>query len=264
LRIGLYYISEDQIGNEIATQVVGDELAGAIFYVGDVGYAPASNGLIRLKLADYVVKVNKTITVDLSNSNIRSGLYEFRVTAFASSDGLYAKQGDTITNSTDTFRVNLVNEKYGLNSAISEQSDTIVYKNGKTTGGEDVVDLDLYYFGSYANPSIKVSLMRREYDEINSYDYNEVNINTLFDLNNTTFTNLSDVTATDIFDVSTMTIKKSALTGHPDSASMGNYHLSLKLRNDVELTTGTYKIKFTLYNGTHEVGDVFTYIIVKN
>jgi hypothetical protein len=264
LRIGLYYISEDQNGNEIATQVVGDELAGAIFYVGDVGYAPASNGLIRLKLADYVVKVNKTITVDLSNSNIRSGLYEFRVTAFASSDGLYAKQGDTITNSTDTFRVNLVNEKYGLNSAISEQSDTIVYKNGKTTGGEDVVDLDLYYFGSYANPSIKVSLMRREYDEINSYDYNEVNINTLFDLNNTTFTNLSDVTATDIFDVSTMTIKKSALTGHPDSASMGNYHLSLKLRNDVELTTGTYKIKFTLYNGTHEVGDVFTYIIVKN
>ncbi len=264
LRIGLYYISEDQNGNEIATQVVGDELAGAIFYVGDVGYAPASNGLIRLKLADYVVKVNKTITVDLSNSNIRSGLYEFRVTAFASSDGLYAKQGDTITNSTDTFRVNLVNEKYGLNSVISEQSDTIVYKNGKTTGGEDVVDLDLYYFGSYANPSIKVSLMRREYDEINSYDYNEVNINTLFDLNNTTFTDLSDVTATDIFDVSTMTIKKSALTDHPDSASMGNYHLSLKLRNDVELTTGTYKIKFTLYNGTHEVGDVYTYIIVKN
>ena len=264
LRIGMFNITYDNEGNEIASQVVGDELAGAVFYIGETGYAPASNGLVRLKLADYVVNINKTITVDLRNSNIRSGLYEFRVTAFASADGLFAKQGDTITNSTDTFRLNLVNEKYGLNSEIAEESDTIIYKNGKTTGGEDTVDIDLSYFGSYVDPSIKVSLMRRSYSSINSYDYEEADISKIFDLSSTAFSDNSNLTATDLFDTSTMTIKSDALVGHGDSGEMGTYRISFKLRDDIELKTGTYRIMFTLYNGNHDVGDVYTYIIIKN
>lgn len=265
LRIGLYRITEDEQGNEKATLVTGDELAGATFYVDGVGYAPGSNGFVRLKLTDYVVNIIKEIKVDLSNAeHLTSGLYEFRVTAFASADGLYAKQGDSITNSTDTFRVNLVNENYGLLSTIDDDKDVIIYSDGKTSGGTDKVEVTLNYFGSYTNPNVKVSLMRRDYTSVNSYSYNDVNMADYFDLSSTTFSDTSQLDAVNLFDTSTMTISKNALINHINSSSMGNYKLSFKLKNTADLPTGTYRLVFTLYNGNKEIGDVYSYLIIKD
>ena len=266
LRIGLYRVTEDENHNERFTLVTGDELAGAVFYVDGVGYAPGSNGFVRLKLADYVVNANKNVKVDLSNAvNLTSGLYEFRITAFASSDGLYAKQGDTITNSTDSFRVNLVNENYGLLSTIDHDSDVIVYSNGKTSGGHDKVDVTLNYFGSYANPNIRVSLKRRDYTTVSSYSYNNVNIADYFDISNITFTDMSQPSITGLYNNNTLTISKDALLNHVNSGNMGTYKMSFKLKTTANpYVTGTYRLVFTLYNGDREIGDVYSYIVIKD
>ena len=266
LRIGLYRVTEDENHNERFTLVTGDELSGAIFYVDGVGYAPGSNGFIRLKLADYVVKINKSVQVDLSNAaNLTSGLYEFRVTAFASSDGLYAKQGDTVTNSMDSFRVNLVNENYGLLSSIDDDSDVIVYSNGKTSGGHDKIGVTVNYFGSYTNPNVRISLKRRDYTTVNSYTYNDVNIADYFDVSNITFTDTSQLNVTGLFDNNTLTIKKEALLNHLNSGNMGAYNMTFKLKNSATpYVTGTYRLVFTLYNGDREIGDVYSYIVIKD
>ena len=265
LRIGLYHITEDEHGNERSVLVSGDELSGAVFYVNGVGYAPGSNGFVRLKLADYVVKINEEIKVDLTNAeHLTSGLYEFRVTALASADGLYAKQGDAITNSVDTFRVNLVNENYGLLSTIDDDKDVIVYSDGKTSGGTDKIEVTMNYFGSYQNPNIKISLKRRDYSTVSNNDYNDVNIADYFDVSSTTFTDTSQLDRTDLFNTSTLTINKNALLNHINSGNMGIYKLSFKLKNTGNLPTGTYRIAFTLYNGDKEIGDVYSYIIIKD
>ena len=61
-----------------------------------------------------------------------------------------------------------------------------------------------------------------------------------------------------------MTISKDALLNHLNSGHMGVYNLSLKLKNTGNLPTGTYRIVYTLYNGTKEIGDVYSYIIIKD
>ena len=265
LRVGLYHITKDENNVEKATLVSGDELAGAVFYIDGLGYAPGANGFIRLKMADFVVSVEKEIKVDLTNAeHLTSGLYEFRVTAFASADGLYAKQGDTITNSNQSFRVNLVNEHYGLLATVDDDKDVIVYSDGKTSGGNDTIETTINYFGSYQNPNIKISLKRRDYSTVNSYAYNDVNFADYFDVSLTSFSDTSQLDRTDLFDSSTMTIKKEALLNHITSADMGTYRLTLKLKPGVDLPTGTYRIMYNLYNSNKVVGDVYTYIIIKD
>ena len=265
LRVGLYHITVDDQGNERATLVSGDELAGAVFYIDGLGYAPSANGFVRLKMADFVVDVNKTVKVDLTNAeHLTSGLYEFRVTAFASGDGMYAKQGDTVTNSIDSFRVNLVNEHYGLLATIDDDKDVIVYSDGKTSGGTDTIETTVNYFGSYQNPNIKISLKRRDYTTVKSYTYNDVNFADYFDVSLTSFSDTSQLDRTDLFNSSTMTIKKEALVSHVSSADMGIYKLTFKLKQGVDLPTGTYRIMYNLYNGDKVVGDVYTYIIIKD
>jgi len=61
-----------------------------------------------------------------------------------------------------------------------------------------------------------------------------------------------------------LTINKNALLNHINSGNMGIYKLSFKLKNTGNLPTGTYRIAFTLYNGDKEIGDVYSYIIIKD
>ena len=85
-----------------------------------------------------------------------------------------------------------------------------------------------------------------------------------FDLSSTTFSDTSQLDAVNLFDTSTMTISKDALINHINSSSMGNYKLSFKLKNTADLPTGTYRLVFTLYNGNKEIGDVYSYLIIKD
>ena len=109
-----------------------------------------------------------------------------------------------------------------------------------------------------------VLLKRRDYTTVNSYTYNDVNIADYFDLSSTTFSDTSQLDAVNLFDTSTMTISKNALLNHINSGTMGNYKLSFKLKNTGNLPTGTYRLVFTLYNGTKEIGDVYSYLIIKD
>ena len=162
------------------------------------------------------------------------------------------------------FRVYLVNEHYGLLATIDDDKDVIVYSDGKTAAGNDTIETTINYFGSYQNPNIKISMMRRDYSSVESYTYNDVNINNYFDISSTTFSDTSQLDRTDLFDVTTMTINKDALVDHISSGDMGVYRLTLKLKPGVDLPTGTYRIMYNLYNGDKPVGDVYTYIIIKD
>ena len=80
----------------------------------------------------------------------------------------------------------------------------------------------------------------------------------------TTSYSVDQLDRTDLFDSSTMTIMKEALLNHITSADMGTYRLTIKLKPGIDLPTGTYRIMYNLYNGNKLVGDVYTYIIIKD
>ena len=114
--------------------------------------------------------------------------------------------------------------------------------NGKNKNDTNNLDFTIGYSGGFESPKIVVSLYRRKYDQIYSYDYEIVDLKD-FVTNSLIATNISkEYLVTDLV------------------RATQNYTLTTKAGG---LTTGTYKIVFTLYDGTNKICDMDKAIIIK-
>ena len=212
--------------------VSGTDLTGAYFLMDGVRYYPDINGYTHIKLVDKVGNAKKWITFNTENAGLATGSYTFIFEAFASNDGIYYSSGET---DTENVPLTIINSKYGLNPVLDENSVIFSANNDKP------LIVKTYYTSMLTNPSIRLAMYRRQYDQVYDTDYDLVDLQDYVSTTLTTTTNE----------------KEYMLNANPDAVNSNTLAL-----ND-ELLTGTYRLSFRLYDSDTMIGEINRYIVIK-
>ena len=212
--------------------VSGTDLTGAYFLMDGVRYYPDIDGYTHIKLADKVGNTKKWITFNTENASLATGSYTFIFEAFASNDGIYYSSGETDIKSVP---LNIINSTYGLNPVLDENSVIFSANNDKS------LIVKTYYTSMLNNPSIRLAMYRRQYDEVYDTGYDLVDLQDYVSASLTTTNN----------------DKEYMLSANPDAVNSN----TLALNN--ELLTGTYRLSFRLYDSDTMIGEINRYIVIK-
>ena len=219
--------------NSEDNMVSGTDLTGTYFLMDGVKYYPDIQGVTHIKLSDKIGNTEKWITFNTDNSSLATGDYTFVFEAFGSPDGIYYSSGDTDTYENE---IAIINSTYGLKPEINQNS--VVF-----SGSDNDKDLTftIDYTSMLDNPSIRLAMYRRKYDQIYDTNYELVD--------------LQDYVDQTLF--GTANTNEYLIINHPDPTNT----VTLLMKD--ELLTGTYRLSFRLCDGDTVIGEVIRYIIVK-
>lgn len=218
--------------------VNGSSLMGLSYTIGNNIYYPRFDGTTRINIAERIANVSTRIVINTEGSNLASGNYKLLIESFASPDGIY--YGLT---SSDRVELPFVvkNTIYGL-MVIANDNELVIDKTtGLNQNDNNTITFNINYSSGLLNPNLRISLYRRDYSEVYSNTYNLVDLEDYFS-DQFTETNLENVYM--LFDP-------------PTSTMTSIVHLK------DNLTSGTYKVVFGLYDNNTFIGDVCKYIVIK-
>jgi len=233
---------ENQLGVRITISTGSDvltsqNLEGIYIQYGGKNYYARSDGSYRIKIADTVANVLTNMTLYTTNGHLTTGTYLITAQSFGSVDGVYF----STAIATDSQQIQIVNTNYGFNVEMNANSVLVDRETGVTKNNTNSIQFTIEYSGYFANAEVRISLLRRDYTAITSYDYN------LVDLAGYVTNNL----------VSTAVTNEYLVTDSLQASQ--TYTITL----DEGLTTGTYKIRFSLYDNDVFIDSMDKSIIIK-
>ena len=221
------------------TRVNNDSLLGINFELDGQKYYPRVDGTTRICIADKVTKVIAKMKVNTEdNTTLASGNYTIKIESFGSADGIYygLEASDSIE-----IPIRIINDAYGLKVITKDQAKIIDKETGKNEDKTNSIMSSVKYSSKFTKPSISICLYRRNYDEEYSQNY------TLVDLQDYLVDKL----------VETNVEKEYLITKNPSDMITSTFTFK------PELTTGTYKLLYKLYDDGVFVGDAYEYIVIK-
>jgi len=211
---------------------------GMYFELDGNRYYPRIDGTTRIRIGDRISNVLSRITINTSqNTTLATGEYKIFVETFGSSDGIY--YGLEASDSAEAT-VFIINGSYGLKVTTTDNEKIVNKDTGNNQTGTNAIDFNVEYSSNLDNPVIVASLERRDYTTEYSNIYNTVD--------------LKDYVSDTLVTFNTNEYK---ITDDPQSQFTTTLHFKKNL------TTGTYKVKFKIYDGTTFIGDVYEYIIIR-
>ena len=234
---------EDQLGVRISISSGSDVLSAGqlegiyITYQGN-NYFPRSDGSYRIKIADAVSNVIANMTLNTENGHLETGTYTITAQSFGSIDGTYFSS----PIASDSKNIQVVSTDYGFSVELNDLSVLIDKNTGKNKNNTNDLNFTIGYSGGFEHPRVAVTLYRRKYDRIYSYDYEKVDLRNYI-------SNAIPSTGVENEYVVTSTVRATQ-----------NFTLPIKNGN---LRTGTYKIVFTLYDGNNKICDMNKVVIIK-
>lgn len=224
------------VGNNMLTT---SQLEGIYITYNNENYFPRADGTFRIKIADAVANVLAHMTLNTTHGKLATGTYTITAQSFGSIDGTYF----STAIASDSKNIQVVSNSYGFAVNLDNNSVLIDKATGKTENNNNNLAFTIEYSGSIPSPKIVVSLYRRKYDTETSREYE------LVDLQNY---------VTNTLTVSDATLKEYLVTNQVTASQ----NMTLVLKN-TGLTSGTYKVRFTLYDGTVKICDMDKPIIIK-
>lgn len=221
-------------GSKILTS---SDLQGIYISYNGTNYFARSDGSFRIKVADAVANVLANMTLYTENGELNTGTYTITAQSFGSIDGTYFST-EIESASKD---IQIINTNYGFDVDLDDNSALINKDTGKTKNDKNTLDFTIGYSGNFENTKICVSLYRRKYDEIYSYKYEKVD--------------LADYVSTEL--LHTNTENEYLVTDLV--LSIQKFTLTLK----EALKTGTYKIRFSLYDNDTLITFIDKPVIIK-
>ena len=234
-KLGIKISFYDSNGN----RVNNDSLLGINFELDGKLYYPRIDGTTRICIADKVTNVLAKIKVHTEdNTTLASGDYRIQVESFGSADGIYyGLEASDVAN----VNVKIINAAYGLKVITSDEAKIVDKETGQTEAGNNSLQSIIEYSSKFTNPSIAVSLYRRDYDEIFSQTY--------------TLVDLKDYVANGL--IPTSRAKEYDVTKSPQATT------TFTLTLNPNLITGTYQLVYKLYDNDTYVGEAYEYIVIK-
>ncbi|MBR3161162.1 MAG: hypothetical protein IKF19_00320 [Bacilli bacterium] len=218
----------------------GAGLLGTTFIYNGVSYFPSQDGTVRFNIAESVANVSSRIKIDTTSSNIPSGEYKLVIDTFGSSDGIYYGVNPTTRIEKN---ITIVNEIFGLDATMSDEDVIIDKDTGLSQDKNNYLDFQINYSSGLRNPNIRLSLYRRTYNDSDAYDYSY----NLVDIKDYISNELTTTTEQKVYLIRDMPTNRF------------QYIMTMK----DNLKTGTYQVRFNLYDGNNYVGHINKYIIIE-
>ena len=218
--------------------VNGPSIMGISYTLGTETYYPRFDGTVRINVAERIANVSSHIIINTEGSNLASGNYKMLIESFASPDGIYYGL-DSLDHVEIPFEVK--NTLYGLKVSITDDQLIVKKETGLNETGTNAISANLEYSSGLLNPNIRISLYRRDYDEVYSTIYRQVDFKSFF-------SNEFSATSKE---------NKYMLFETPESI------MSTILYLKDNLTSGTYRLQFELYDRDTFIGEVHKYVIIK-
>lgn len=221
-----------------------DYYKNVIFKLGNSLYYPEADGIMRINLNSGILDVTKVLTIITgeNSNNLEEGTYYLKITSYASVDGYYTDELNSIELSIPvTVEDNNVPYSFDV---ITNDENRIINRSS-----EDVlVSFNILQNGELDNPNIRVSLYKKDQLTAFNQDYSIVD---LYDY----VSNELNLCEDNIYYVS---IEPVAYV-EPDYL----YNtFELYLMTSVFENTG-YKYVFDLYDGSEKIGTIEKYFIIK-
>lgn len=236
LNIALY----DQTGNQVSSSL----LTGTSLYMDNVQYFADSDGIFRIKLAGKVSNLNKTIYIS-PDSNAIPGVYTAKFTLFASSDGLHNSY--LLQYAEKELQLTFVNPDNAI-EVVTEDKMKIV--SGETAKNEQNTSRNRYQITinqKLSNPNVRISLLKRKTDTKNTTQYQEVDLNQIFTNGFVTPESLALTRSSEY---------ERIVSASPPPT------ITLDLNIKAQLTSGTYKLLFKLYDRNQLIEEDQEYLII--
>ena len=253
---------DEQMGVKISlidalgTQQDSDAMLGVYFTVeGDNDasghpnkYYPRIDGSTRIKIGTKVANSISKITMHTEeNQSLVTGDYKIRIETYGSVDGYY--YGD-VSSGVYEVPLTIISGIFGLK--ITSPSEQKIFKTntGLNVSGDNKLDMTVEYSSLLDNPVLTVSLQRRNYDTIYAKNYEAVDLSEVLDGGPT------EKFDEDTFDSDYMYIVAGKDEIGEEDTSV--YHYTMKSK----VPTGTYKMVYSIYDGTTYIGSAYEYFIV--
>lgn len=216
------------------------------FKIGDTNYYPANDNSIRINLNNGLNNINTTLKIETVTDNIKlaEGMYYLNITPYASYDGIYTSQLSSNSINIPIIVSNSnISTNYGFD-VIMDDNNRIITKG---TGSVNIPFIILQY-GNFENPSIRVTLFKK--NELTAYNqqYSSLNLNEFIS------NPLTRVDGNE-FDAVSSPVKY-------DGSQSSYNSFSIDLLTS-ELEKNGYKFSFDLYDGIRKIGTIEKKFIVK-
>lgn len=234
-KLGIKISIYDNNGNRLNS----DSLLGVNFELNGRLYYPRIDGTTRINIADKVTDVLAKIKLNTQNNKtLATGDYKIKLESFGSSDGIYY---GLVASDMIELDIRIINSAYGLKAKSIDNLKIIDKDTGYTLDGNNSLQVHIEYSSALSNPNIAISLYRRDYSETYSQNY--------------TLVDLKDY----VSDLLTSTGREKEYVVSKNPLSSFTKYLLLK----PNLTTGTYKLVYKLYDGDVYVGEAYEYMVIK-
>lgn len=239
--MGLNITLYDQTGNKVSSSL----LTGTSVHMDNKDYFADSEGVFRVKLAGKVSNLKKNLYF-LTDSNLPPGNYKMVFTLFASSDGLH--NSDDLGYTEKEVNVTVVPADNTINATTEDEMKII---NGDTLINEKETNSSIFKITALetlTQPNIRISLYKRNIDNKNSLSYIEIPLESIFSNNLKTPASIGLKAGSEY----EMMISETVLE-----------KTTVELNYNEALLSGTYKVKFKLYDNNQLIDDDYEYFIVK-
>lgn len=234
--MGLNMYVYDNSGNQVSSSL----LSGTVLTIDNISNFADGDGVFRVKLAGKVSNLTKNMNL-LVDRTLPPGQYTLRFVLFASDDGKHnSSLGDSAIVD---IPVTVVGDDNAILVTTDDKTKVVDGDTGLNKLGTNINEYVLTYRSVLVNPNVRVDLYKRDTSSKDSIVYEEVDFNLLFtnQLSNS---------------VGSTYLYEKTLNANVNSDN--TYHF--ELHNN--LTSGTYKLVFRLYDGSQLIEEENEYIIV--
>ena len=200
-------------------------------------YFADSDGVFRIRLAGKVSNLNKSLALTVGK-DLPAGTYTMKYTLFASEDGLH--NSDTENSVTKEFTVHVVSSENTITVDCDDKTKVVDGTTSLNMNNSKTNTYSIEYTSALSNPSIRVEVYKRDTTNIDSTTYTSVPFNNLFSNN------------LDVANGNEMLINMG-----------GSNSKSIDFTLADNLTSGTYRVVFKLYDNTQIIDSETKYVIVK-
>ena len=211
-------------------------LIGTSIFVGNQEFFADGDGVFRIKLANKVSNLNRNMKI-VASQNLPAGQYKIRYTLFASDDGLHNSHKENSV--TREFTVTVVSADNSISVDCDDLMKVVNGETGLNLMGTRINTYEVNYESQLTNPNFRIEVLKRKVNSIDSIEYESIPFSSLF-TNSLTIVNGNEVRFT-----------------------MNDDDESFDFELQSNLTSGTYKIVFKLYDGNQLIDDDIKYVIVK-
>ena len=218
-------------------QVASNKLIGTYFVYNEQNFFADADGTFRIKLAGKVSELSTNLVL-VTDDTIDEGTYTLEYTLFASEDGLHNSDDKAVT---ETYTINVISSQSSIVVECEDEAKLVIGETGLNASGDNTNEYSVKVTSGLSNLQVMLEVQKRKIDNENITDYEKVSFASLF--SNSYSPNSNNEVALGI-------------------TSSGTHAVTLNINPVENLTSGTYRLNFKLYDNGVLIDSEYKYVIV--